>query len=176
MVRTRTPIQPPRFPKLRDAVALDHTGTSASGLATSVIGSVAWVSVADCWARFVPEIPKREASVTLRTLVRPATRTRPVSSRDPSGERLGPRLNDPRLRQACGCNNPATSPVMQSPRFPQPARNHHRRPFRLRTQTALHYPPRRPSRGMRMENTITWLWHRPVKSPHSRSTPQSPRT
>ena len=53
----RTPIQPPRFPKLRDAVALDHTGTSASGLATSVIGSVAWVSVADCWARLGARSP-----------------------------------------------------------------------------------------------------------------------
>ena len=145
MVRTRTPIQPPRFPKLRDAVALDHTGTSASGLATSVIGSVAWVSVADCWARFVPEIPKARDSVTLRTFVRPATRTRPVSSRDPSGERLGPRLNDPRLRQACGCNNPATSPVMQSPRFPQPARNHHRRRFVCgRRRHSITPPPPKP--------------------------------
>ena len=58
---------------------------------------------------------------------------------------------------------------------PQPARNHHRRPFRLRTQAAsITRPPPKPRHADGEHDYMAVA--QAVKSPHSRSTPQSPRT
>ena len=145
MVRAQLRSSRRALPNLRIAVALGHTGMSASGLGTSVIGSGAWASAAGCWARFVfapAPLSRKQGLNDLASYVCAATRTRPVSSRGPRGERLGPRLNAPRLRQACGRTGPATPPTIQSLRFtrlPRFCERNRRDPSHRRAQMALHY-------------------------------------